>query len=425
MPDKNAPTVILGGGFTGLFTALHLSHMHYTRPVYLLDKEENFAFKPLLYELLSGEMDSHQVIPRYEELLEGNAVRFVHGMVSAVDLLGRRVLLTSGLSYAYGNLVLALGSCAGYFGVEGAREHSFAFRTGDDVLALKRHLRECLQRAGQAEDSTERRRLLTVAVVGAGPSGLELASTLADWLPGRYRQLGGDGSEIRIVLLHRGSEILQGDMNYNLRWTVHQSLPRRVVPIELEVETQVIAVRPDGLTLNVRGTSEDLPAATCIWTAGTQAHPLLKTLVPEEQRDKRGQLRVNPTLQLPTFPEVFAGGDCAIDAEKPLPAIAQVAYQQGYAIARNLKAIAEGHSPVAAEVHLRGTLMKLGIGEAAAELYDRYEIKGHLGHLLRQVRYLELLPTPIHNFKATTEWLTDAIFHRMEAAQSGHPDHDV
>jgi NADH dehydrogenase len=124
-------------------------------------------------------------------------------------------------------------------------------------------------------------------------------------------------------------------------------------------------------------------------------HPLLAHLdLPAEQRDKRGQLKVTLTPQLPAFADVFAGGDCAIDSEKPLPAVAQVAYQQGYAIARNLKALEEGRPPIAAQVRLRGTLMKLGLGEGAAELYDRYEVKGHFGHLLRQVRYLELLPTP-------------------------------
>lgn len=409
--EHDRPTLILGGGFTGLFTALHLSHMHYDRPVILIDKEDHFAFKPLLYELLSGEMEADQVIPRFAALLEGNDVTFVKERVSGVDLPGRRVMLASGPGYEYGQLVLALGNCIGYSGVEGAKEHSFAFRTGNDVLVLKQHLRETLQQAAQTGDADARHRLLTVAVVGAGPTGLELAATLADWLPGCYRQLGGDTAEIRIVLLHRGTELLKGDMNYNLRQTVQMSLPKRAVPVELELETQVMAVRPDGLSLSIRGQSLRLPTATCLWTAGTDAHPLLKTLAVE--RDKRGQLQVTPTLQLPAFPEVFAGGDCAIDSEKPLPTVAQVAYQQGYAIAHNLKAIAEGRAPMAAEVHMRGTLMKLGVGEAAAELYDRYEIKGRLGNVLRQARYLELLPTPVHNFKATTEWLTEAIFHRM------------
>jgi NADH dehydrogenase len=118
-------------------------------------------------------------------------------------------------------------------------------------------------------------------------------------------------------------------------------------------------------------------------------------------------------LQLPDFPEVFAGGDCAVDMENLLPATAQVAYQQGAAIAHNLKAISEGDELTPAHVRLRGTLMKLGLEESVAEIFDRFEVKGKLGHLIRQATYIELLPKPVHNFKVTTEWLTDEIFHQI------------
>ncbi len=417
MPDQNAPTLILGGGFAGLFTALNLSQMGYRQPITLIDQEEHFAFKPLLYELVSDEMEEDQVIPRYAELLADSKVTFVQDRVTAVDLQERQVQLASGLQYSYARLVLTLGSCIGYANVEGAREYSFPFRTGKDAKTLKTHLQDVLLKASQSEDPQHRQQLLTVAIVGAGPTGIELAATLADWLPERFRQLGGDGSEIRIVLLHRGDEILQGDMNDHLRETVKSALPRRNVPVQLTLQTEVAAVRPDGLTITHQGQTEGLPTATCIWTAGTETNPLLMNLkVPADQRDRHGQLKVTPTLQLLGFPDVFAGGDCAIDAEKPLPPVAQVAYQQGYTIAHNLKALDEGNALMPFQVHLRGTLMKLGIGEGAAELYDRYEIKGHFGSLLRQARYLELLPTPIHNFKATTEWLTDVLFHKMHKA---------
>ena len=132
-----------------------------------------------------------------------------------------------------------------------------------------------------------------------------------------------------------------------------------------------------------------------------------------EYRDNQGRIQVTPTLQLPDFPEVFAGGDCAVDKDNPLPATAQVAYQQAAAIARNLKAISEDGEPSPAHVRLRGTLVKLGLEESVAEIFDRFEVKGKLGHLIRQAAYLEMLPTPLRNFKATTEWLTDEIFHRI------------
>jgi NADH dehydrogenase FAD-containing subunit len=160
------------------------------------------------------------------------------------------------------------------------------------------------------------------------------------------------------------------------------------------------------------GETKLLHANTVIWTAGTGLHPLIKSLaIAPEMRDRSGRLRVASTMQLPQFPEVFVGGDCAV-LEEPLPATAQVAYQQGAMIAQNLIAIAQGHLPKPVTVTLRGTLMKLGVGEGVANLYDRLPITGRAGHLIRHGTYLELLPVYVHNFKATVGWLTDEIFQR-------------
>ena len=183
-------TVILGGGFTGLFTALHLSHQHYPRSVILIDQNDRFCFKPLLYEYFSGEMEAAQVMPRYEELLQHSGVVFVQGSVQSIDLQQRQVQLVGGDCYGYSDLVFALGSVTGYFGVEGARENALSFRTQADAIAIDRQLRDCLQRAIQLPDAESRRRLLTTVVVGGGPSGVEMAATLADFIPQWYAANG-------------------------------------------------------------------------------------------------------------------------------------------------------------------------------------------------------------------------------------------
>lgn len=414
MNDATHPILIAGGGFTGLFTALHLSHQRCSLPTILIDQDWSFIFKPLLYEFLSGEMNVEIVWPRYDKLLHNSGVKFVRDTIQAIDLTARQVQLTSGLHYTYSHLVLALGSTTGYLGIQGAQEHSLAFRTGEDAIALGQHLRDCLQRASQTEDPQARRSLLTVAILGAGPSGVELAATLADLLPDWYAQLGGNIQEIRIVVIQRGTEVLKGAASDRLRQTAQAALQDRPVPVELLLEAEVSALHANGVEFERHNQTEVLPAATMIWTAGTATHPLIQALpIPKEHRDKRGRLQVTPTLQLPDFPEVFAGGDCAVCLQNPLPATAQVAYQQAAGIARNLKAISEGGEPTPAQVRLRGTLIKLGLEESAAEIFDRFEVKGKLGHLIRKVTYLEMLPTPIHNFKATTEWLTDEVFHRI------------
>ena len=451
-------TIVLGGGFTGLFTALYLSHQHYPRSVILIDQNDRFCFKPLLYEYFSGEMEPNQVVPRYDELLKRSGVIFVQDTVQAIDLHQRQVQLAGGDSYSYSNLVLALGSVTGYFGVEGAQENALPFRTQADAIAIDRRLRDCLQAAIRLQDADQRRQLLTTAVIGAGASGVEMAGTLADLLPQWYQALGGDPQEVRVVLVNHGTEILEGDINSRLRDTAQTSLQhRRTVPVEFRFGAKVTAIRPNLIEYQHENQLQTLAASTIVWTAGTNTHPLIKPLpIPDEHRDKHGRLKVTPTLQLPDFPEVFAGGDCAVDVQadvadsqepasqadsqpepahqpyeppqkqpdqrtsveeqhsnlKPLPPTAQVAYQQGYAIAHNLRAMALGYDLKPAKVGLRGTLLKLGLEESAANIFDKIEITGEVGHLIRQGTYLEMLPTPVHDLKATAEWLKDEIFDR-------------
>lgn len=409
------PTIILGGGFVGLFTALHLSHQGYPHPIILIESRDRFVFKPLLYELLTGEMHAEQICPSYQDLLAGSSVSWMQGQVQSVDLSQRRVTLTSGEFYSYSHLVLALGSRTTYFNTPGAANHAFPFTSAQEAIALRTHLQTCLQKARHTTDPEERLRLLTVAIVGAGPAGVELACTLADILPVWYDELEGDYDDLRIVLVNRSPDILKGDINSRLRETAQQALQQRTIPVELLLDAAVKEIRADGIAYVQQGRSDFLDAGTIAWTAGTEPNPLLQTLnLAPDQRNARGQLHVLPTLQLPDFPEVFVGGDAAYVQDMPQPATAQVAYQQGKAIAHNLGAIAAGRPPIPAQVILRGTLMKLGIGDGAANLFNRVELKGEIGHLIRQGTYLELLPTPVHNFKTTTEWLTDHLLQRHQ-----------
>ena len=415
MHNSTAPTIIVGGGFVGLFTALHLSHRSYTEPIILIDPQERFVFKPLLYEYLTGEMQDEQVLPRYEELLEGSKIAFVQDKITEIDLEQRRVKLASGLSYDYRFLVLGVGSTQGYFGTEGAEENAFAFRTREDVVKLERHLRECLQQASQTEDVRLRRNLLTFAVTGAGPSGVEMAATLADLLPDWYAKLGGNIRDIRIVIVNHGMEILSGDVNAHLRETALEAFKHRAVPVELLLGVKVTGVDADCLKYQAKDKEvETLPTQTTIWTAGTASNPLIESLtqIKAENKDKHGSPLVTDTLQLPDFPEVFAAGDCAIVKKHPFPPVAQIAYQQGAGIAHNLIALSQGKDPKQVEASMRGTLMKLGLGNGVANLFDKMQVKGKPGDLIRNGTYLEMLPTPVHNFKATTEWITDEIFHR-------------
>ncbi|MBD2409751.1 NADH dehydrogenase [Nostoc calcicola FACHB-389] len=403
------PTLILGGGFAGLFTALHLSHQNYSHPIILIEQRDRFSFKPLLYELLSGELHSTQVYPRYEELLAGSSVTFVQDTAKSIHPHQRRVTLASGKVCDYSNLVLALGSKTTYFDTPGAAEYAMLFTSGKEAMALRKHLQHRLHQAIQTQDSERRRQLVTVAIIGAGPAGIELACTLADLLPIWYDELGGDADEIRVALVNRSREILKGDVNSHLRCTVQRALKRRVVSVDFLFDAAVTKIHADGVEYRQHEQTQILQAGTIVWTAGTAPNPLLMELpVP----NNRGRLVVTPTLQLPDFPEIFAAGDCATDRDHPQPTTAQVAYQQGKAIAHNLKRLEEGKPAIPVQIQMRGTLMKLGLNEGVANLFNKVQIKGQPGHLIREATYLQLLPNSAHNRKVTTEWLTDELFQR-------------
>jgi len=422
MPDLIRQTVILGGGFTGLYTALQLRRNNYPHSVILIDQKERFRFRPLLYDYVSDQMDEQQVMPRFEDLLRGSGVHFVQDTVAGIDLPNRQVQLQTGTVCPYSNLVIAPGSVTGYFGVEGAQENTIAFRDSDDAIALTQHIRTCIDQAMQSDDPADRRQLLTFVIVGGGPTGVELAATLADLVPEWWcQQAGGNFQDVRVVLLNRGSEILAGDINDPLRGIADQQLRQRAIAVEILQEATATAIRPDAVEYKQGEESATLATHTTIWTAGTATHPLLKDLpIAEEHRDRKGRLVVTPTLQLPDYPEVFAGGDCVSLEGASLPPTAQVAHQQGMAIAANLQALNTGKDLKPVDISLRGTLMKLGLEEGAANIYDRVQVEGKAAHLIRQGTYMSLLPNPVHNAQAGLKWFNDEVLDRyLEPAQPG------
>ena len=413
MMNDFQPTVILGGGFTGLFTALHLRQQDYLNPVILVDRQERFVFKPLLYDYFTEEMNDSQVNPLYEELLAGSKVQFIRDTVERIDIDGNQVELANNGSITYRYLVIALGSQTGYFGIEGAKENTFPFWTRSDAIALKNHFQDCLKKSFDTENPLERQKLLTVAIVGAGATGVELAATLADVLPQWYIKLGGEFEQLRLILINRGEQILNSASN-RLREAAKAAFFKRPIKVQLELNASVTAVRHQQVEFERNNQKETLEAGTIVWTTGTTVNPLVKALpIADEYRDKKGRLKVLSTLQLIDRPEVFVGGDCAVNWDKSIPATAQAAYQQGSAIANNLQALATNKTPDMANVTMRGTMLKLGLNDAAADLFDRLLIEGKTAHLLRQGRYLTTLPTPARDFKTTTQWLSEEVLENI------------
>jgi demethylphylloquinone reductase len=383
---------ILGGGFGGLYTALYLHRFPWDKlpncEITLVEQKDRFLFSPLLYELVTGELKAWEIAPSYDKLLRNKNIRFCQAKVTGIDLDNRLVKLHDGAQLNYDYLVLSVGSQIRAEGVPGAVEYTLGFRS----LAEARRLEEKLA-ALEATDWKQ----IRVAVVGGGPSGVELACKIAD----RLQQRG------HILLIERGDRLLK-PFPLGVQRAANRALKARHVQVELN--TGIDRIEPNQITLVRDAQTTDLAVDLVLWTAGTKSFDWVKSL--NCLKNPQGQLLTLPTLQLVSRPEVFALGDMAEiqygDRNKRIPATAQVAYQQADCAAANLRAILHKR-PLRRFSYLHlGDMLTLGKGAAIVSSFG-INIEGRLASLIRLVVYLQRLPTLHHRLDVIKHWLVSGL----------------
>lgn len=392
----SAKIVILGGGFGGLFTALEVAG---SGEVTLVNDVDHFLFTPMLYEYLSGEVEAWHIAPTFGELLDDN-VRLIQRPVQEVDLENQTVTLANHpTKLDYDVLVLALGGITNYAGVEGAEEHTIPFRKLAHADELRQLMVATLDRIPPDMAPQDVRRELTFAVVGAGASGCELSTKMADLLVDAFRRRALHG-EPRVLLIEMGDRVVPG-MGAQIREFVDDAL--RESHVEVHTETRVVKVTSDGITFEHQGKQEMLKVAGVVWTGGVRINPVIEAL--PVQKNNRGLLSVQPTLQLPEHNNVFALGDIALypDATPTLAGTAQLAFQQATLAGRNIKAFVEGN-----ELHTRhfeelGEAISLGT-ERAAVLTGGRAFGGALARQARFALYTSRLPTWHHRLRVGASW---------------------
>src|SRR5947207_5069494 len=306
MAVQDAKILILGGGFGGLFSALDLAA---TGDVTLVSDEDHFLFKPMLYEYLSGEVEAWHIAPDYRELLE-ERVRFVRGKVTKIDLKSRLVTLSGGAEpFVYDALVLALGAVTNYAGVAGAEAVSLPFRTLADANNLRRRMTEALDRVQPDAAPQDTRAALTFAIVGGGASGVELSTKMADLLRDAVKRRALRG-EPRVIIVEMADRLVPG-MGEEIRKYVENALEE--IRVEVYTDTRVVEVTSGSITIEHKQKRESMNTAAVVWVAGVRPNPLLGNL--KVEKDGRGLIPVEPTLQLREYPKVFALGDIAFDKD--------------------------------------------------------------------------------------------------------------
>ena len=396
MTQQPARICILGGGFGGLYTALRLSQLPWeeARPeIVLIDRSDRFLFSPLLYELLTGELQTWEIAPPYQEILVGTGVRFCQGVVAGIDLEERRVQLQDGPEIPYDRLVLAMGGETPLDMVPGATSYAFPFRTIADAYRLEERLRVL-------EESEADK--IRVAIVGAGYSGVELACKLADRM----------GERGRFRLIELSDQILRTSAEFN-RTSANKALEARSVWIDLE--TAVQSIGPDSISVEYKGQVDTIPVELVIWTVGTRVAPVVRAL--SLKQNQRGQLTTTLTLQAVDHPEIFALGDLTDcrDAEgQQVPATAQAAFQQAEYVGWNIWASLTDRPLLPFRYQYLGEMMTLGTDNATFTGLG-IKLDGPLAYVARRLAYLYRMPTLDHQLKVGFNWIATPILEALQA----------
>ncbi|MBD2058229.1 NAD(P)/FAD-dependent oxidoreductase [Oculatella sp. FACHB-28] len=378
---------ILGGGFGGLYTALRLSQLPWSKlekpEIVLVDQRDRFLFSPLLYELLTGELQTWEIAPPYTELLAGTGVHFCQAAIAGIDVQSKQVQLQDGLELSYDRLVLALGGETPLDIVPGATEHAIPFRTIADAYRLEERLRTL--EASEADK-------IRVAIVGAGYSGVELACKLVD----RLKERG------RLRLVELTDQILRTSPEFN-REAAQKALEERGVWIDLE--TKVEALGENTISLEYKGKVDTIPVEVVLWTVGNKVAEVVQNL--PLKHNSRGQLVITPTLQAIEYPEVFALGDLAecqdVDGQK-VPATAQSAFQQAEYVGWNIWASLTNRPLLPFRYQHLGEMMTLGTDDATFTGLG-VKLDGQLAYVARRLAYLYRMPTLDHQLKVGLNWI--------------------
>ncbi|ALN88200.1 FAD binding domain protein [Lysobacter capsici] len=337
--DPRKHVVIVGGGFGGLWTTRALASADVR--ITLIDRRNHHLFQPLLYQVATAGLSAPDIAAPLRHILRKQAnVEVRLGEVVGLDAVARSVTLADGEVIAYDYLLLASGATHAYFGHDEWARHAPGLKTLDDALHIRRRVLTAFERAEASDDEAERAAWLHFAVVGGGPTGVELAGTLAEiahkTLRREFRRI--DPSQAKVRLIEAGPRVL-ASFPESLSEKARSQLQR--LGVEVVTGTPVGAIGRDGYSLG----AEFVPARTVLWAAGVAASPLGALL--DAPRDRAGRVRVEPDLTVPGYPDIFVAGDLASIQQangQPVPGVAPGAKQMGSYVARAIRARLDGRT---------------------------------------------------------------------------------
>lgn len=384
MADSKGRVVVVGGGFAGLHATMNLTNAGFN--VTLVDRHPYTTFQPLLYQVATGGLNPGDItyaLRRFTAARKNHRGTFRRASITGIDREQKLVHVDNGEPIPYDYLVLSMGVGANFFGIEGAAEHARTIYTRAAALEVRDIIFSGLEQLSSEHDPDRR---FTVAVVGGGPTGVEMAGTLAELkseaLPVLYPELRIDN--FRVVLVEMAENLL-GPFDAPLRHYTHDELRKRGVDVRLK--TAIERVEADRV---VFADSTTLDVDVVIWAAGVGAHSVVKDLGLPQGRG--GRILVEPDLRVQGEQDIFALGDCALIEADPLPQLAQPALQMGTHAATNIAHLATGEPTEPFTYHDQGTMATIGRNAAVVQLAP-------------------IGPLPELKFKGYLAWLTWVVVH--------------
>ncbi len=400
--------VIVGGGFGGLFAAKFLRHAPVE--VTLIDRTNHHLFQPLLYQLATGILSEGSIAPPLREVLrEHGNVSVELADVTGFDLQARTVTAVRALGkpvqFSYDSLIVAAGAQGSYFGHDEFATLAPGMKTVDDALEIRARIFGAFEMAELEHDPEVRRTWMTFAVIGAGPTGVEMAGQIAELsrrsLKRNFRSI--DPAQAR-VLLFDGGEMALANFGHRLSAKGTSELER--AGVELRMSSRVTDVKPGSIVVQGPHGEEHVACHTRVWAAGVQASPLAALLASATGAgtDRAGHIEVLPDCTLPGHPEVFAIGDMM--ALNSLPGVAEVAMQSGIHAARTIKRRLEGDATARPFVYRDlGSMATISRFRAIVS-FKGIKVGGFIGWLMWAFVHLTFLTGFKNRWTALFKWMS-------------------
>ncbi len=398
MIENKTKIVIIGGGFGGVYTARYLERLLGEKAeITLINKSNYFLFTPLLHEVATGGLTPDSVVEPIREVFRGTCVKFVEDTAVTVKQ-NEKEIITSNSSFAYDYLVISTGAQTNFFGVSGAKEHSFSLKDLNDAISIRNHILQTFEQAM----ASGKKSLLTCTVVGAGPTGAELAAELLEYMRDTlctyYKNSGFSKEDVKINLITNTAEIIT-QFPVPMREIALKELRKKGVNVMLNV--CVVKVEPH-LIIFADGTK--LESHTIVWVAGVKP-----TLTETKSLDVgiKGRIEVNDYLQSCKNPEIFALGD----AGGSFPMLAQVAVQQAKTVANNIYALTKKRELSKFSFYQKGLLISFGQWYAIGYFFGM-TFRGRLMWVLWRLVYLFNFLSLRKKAEISMEWTINAFYPR-------------